>query len=55
MQKAEWMAQSWDRGACNPAELAELRTRADAYEALQMTDYGAYCALNGVAPVVGDI
>lgn len=32
--KAAWVETSWERGAAGPAELIELKTRADAYMAM---------------------
>lgn len=33
-QKNAWMECSWDAGHCDSFELAELRTRADAYKSM---------------------
>lgn len=49
--KAEWVALSWGQGKADPLVLCELRTRADAYEALVAMDYDRLCELHGVAPV----
>lgn len=45
------MALSWDQGKADPLALCELRTRADAYEALAAIDYDRLCELHGVTPL----
>lgn len=49
-QKAEWESESWGKCQANPLFLMELRTRADAYTAMQDTDYEGYCEWLGVEP-----
>lgn len=49
--KAEWMSQSWGQGKADPLALCELRTRADAYEALDAMTYDRLCELHGVNPL----
>lgn len=53
-QREQWSASSWDSGATNPANdtrtmnlLRELRTRADAYSAMEQASYEAFCEMNG--------
>lgn len=53
-QKAQWEAQSWGEGTANPLLLLELRTRADAYEAVEATEYDAFCVMNGHDPAAGE-
>lgn len=46
--KALWIEKSWAGGNADPAELIELRTRADAYLGLPDTPYDAWLAtING--------
>jgi|DEB0MinimDraft_3_1074331.scaffolds.fasta_scaffold00010_51 CRISPR/Cas system-associated endoribonuclease Cas2 len=33
--KAHWVQQSWNSGVCNPAELAQLKARAEAFEQMK--------------------
>lgn len=40
----KWSQSSWTAGQCDPALLAELRTRADAYEAFLHTNWSDYAA-----------
>ena len=49
--KAEWMALSWGQGKSDPLGLCEMRTRADAYEALNAMSYDRLCELHGVTAV----
>lgn len=49
-QKAAWDEVAWHGGEANTQLLTELRTRADAYEALEVGDYEAFCDWAGVAP-----
>lgn len=53
-QRAAWMADSWDKGQADPVALAVLRTRSDAYAALEEPEYEDWCALNGDDPQAGD-
>jgi hypothetical protein len=48
--KAEWVRISWENGSANAVMLQELRTRADAYEAISATTYEGYCDALGEAP-----
>lgn len=50
-QKSEWLARSWQGGEADPLTLCELRTRADAYLAIEETAYERWCELHGVDPV----
>jgi hypothetical protein len=45
--KAAWDKASWEMGQCNPLLLAELRTRADAYQAMAGASYEGLCETNG--------
>lgn len=45
-QRAEWHRLSWEAGQADPLTLIELRTRADAYMALDETTYAQWRALN---------
>lgn len=45
--KAEWLKASWEQGVSNPVLLMELRTRADAYNAVSETSYEGHCETNG--------
>lgn len=49
-QKTAWDDVSWHGGEADPLLLTELRTRADAYEALEGGDYEAFCEWAGVEP-----
>jgi len=49
-QKAVWDTESWGRCQANPLLLMELRTRADAYRAMQEADYEGFCEWLGVEP-----
>jgi hypothetical protein len=58
-QQDQWNAISWDAGVKNPASerqmfdtLRELRTRADAYRAVQASDYSTFCDWNNEEPNV---
>ena len=42
-QREKWMQSSWDAGISDPELLAELRIRADAYNALIETSYEGWC------------
>ena len=46
LNRQGWIEASWDKGRCDPLELCELRTRADAYRALIDTDYQTWSDLN---------
>lgn len=50
-QKAHWLSESWEGAKADPLLLCELRTRADAYTALEETTYEGWCAAHGVDPV----
>lgn len=50
--KAQWIAASWEGGACSEKMLAELRTRADAYRAIAETNYEGFCHMLGETPNV---
>jgi hypothetical protein len=50
-QKAEWDKVSWEGGEASPLLLCELRTRADAYMALEETSYEQWCERAGIDPV----
>lgn len=45
-----WVQASWTNGVADPALLTELRTRADAYNALSATSYEDWCATHGETP-----
>lgn len=45
-----WISASWEAGKSDPALLSELRTRADAYAALENTTYEEWCAINRQEP-----
>lgn len=49
-QKQAWDEVSWHGGEANAPLLTELRTRADAYEALEAGGYDAFCEWAGVVP-----
>lgn len=49
-QKAAWDKAAWDKGSADQLLLTELRTRADAYAALEETTYEGWCELNGDSP-----
>lgn len=49
-QKAAWDDASWHAGEADQRLLTELRTRADAYDALGAADYEAFCEWAGVEP-----
>lgn len=42
---------SWGRGQTDPMALCELRTRADAYEAIEAATYDRLCDVHGVKPL----
>lgn len=46
-QSEAWMDMSWGNGVADPAELAVLRTRADAYRALFETPFEQWQQMNG--------
>ena len=48
--KDQWIAASWENGACSREMLAELRTRADAYRAIAEAGYEAFCEMLGEEP-----
>lgn len=48
--KAAWIDGSWATGAADQNLLIELRTRADANEALMATSYEGFCETNGDEP-----
>jgi len=49
-QREAWIKQSWDNGHANPMTLLELRTRADAYRAMEQVNYNGLCEALGEAP-----
>lgn len=49
-QKEAWVDTSWYAGEADIRLLTELRTRADAYEALEAGGYEAFCEWAGVEP-----
>ena len=51
LHKAEWDKVSWEGGEADPRLLLELRTRADAYMAMEETSYEGWCDRAGVDPV----
>lgn len=53
-QKAAWDDASWHAGEADQLLLTELRTRADAYDALQAADYEAFCEWAQVEPEAGE-
>lgn len=53
-QQTAWLNQSWERGEANPLLLTELRTRADAYDALQASTYEDWCKFTGDEPLAGE-
>lgn len=48
-ERAEWMRQSWDAGNADPAQLLELRTRANALLELIDNDFETWQQWNGEA------
>ncbi len=50
-QKSEWLRRSWLANNPDPLALCELRTRADAYTALEETAYEGWCVINGQEPI----
>ncbi len=50
-QQEEWTRTSWVQGASDPQLLTELRTRADAYSALDETVYEDWCKIHGQDPI----
>ena len=53
-QQAAWVQASWVQGASDPMLLTELRTRADAYEAIAQTDYLSICERLDQTPTTGE-
>lgn len=51
--KSEWMRSTWETGKASEGALRELRTRADAYEAICQTDYEGFCDMLGEEPHEG--
>lgn len=49
-QRDAWMKQSWDNGQANQLSLIELRTRADAYRAMEECNYLGICEALGEQP-----
>lgn len=49
-QKEQWDEASWNGGLAEQETLIMLRTRADAYAALEEADYEAFCQWAGVEP-----
>lgn len=55
-QRQEWINQTWgpdlsgEPGQCNPLQLVELKTRADAYSAMKEASYDMLVELNGDDP-----
>jgi hypothetical protein len=49
-QREAWTKHSWDNGHANPATLLELRTRADAYRAMEEVSYAGLCEALGEQP-----
>lgn len=47
-EKAEWVRQSWDSGVADPAQLIELRTRANALEELIDNDFETWSAWHDI-------
>lgn len=45
--KRVWDEASWDTGNCSPELLLELKTRADAYLALEQTTYDGWLETHG--------
>jgi hypothetical protein len=50
-QQKEWLERSWQNGQSNPVLLTELRTRADAYQAMADTNYYGFCDAAQMEPV----
>lgn len=50
-QKQAWVNHSWDSQTADPQLLKELATRADAYLAVEQTDYLKWCEIHGHDPV----
>ena len=56
-QRQAWVEASWgptlsgDPGQAPPELLLELKTRADAFEAMRETNYERYCQVLGQSPV----
>ena len=53
-QRQGWTKASWEEANPDPLLLTELRTRADAYLALEETEYDAFCAMNDQDPAAGE-
>lgn len=49
-QRDEWTEASWGQGVPNAELLIELRTRADAYRALEQSTYEGWCETLGLEP-----
>lgn len=47
LQEIAWNEASWGDGKCDPMMLNELRTRADAYRALEETSFEDWCNVLG--------
>lgn len=45
-----WTETTWATGVANPQLLAELRARADAYDAIEAATYEAFCEWLGLEP-----
>ena len=50
-QKQGWIDKSWEAGMCDPLELMELRSRADALGGLAEADYADWCGWTGQEPI----
>jgi hypothetical protein len=50
LQREAWIAKSWEQGEASPLALSELRTRADAYSALDETTYEGWRAMHDEHP-----
>lgn len=45
LNRQAWINASWDNGKSDPLELAELKSRADAYLALPDTPFERWCEI----------
>ena len=48
--KRHWSEASWETGNADPADLVELKSRADAYLSMEEATYEAFCEWLGFAP-----
>lgn len=51
LHEEEWRKVSWEGGEADPRLLIELRTRSDAYLAIEEATYEGFCERAGIDPV----